>query len=229
MPSDANATAPTTGPPLVFHDTTGFVSLSRSIAHTAFGAPPQPADVAAYSVVPTAIGEDHRAFAGRNGAGRWMSLPDGQTKHVQHAVARDHVADAGGPEEEAEPPPAFLTGGDPGMRSGPAGRRARRPVAGGAGSGPHRAAARRRAAAAWTGGAAAASRAAARFDRHALPGLAEQGAIPTAPRPPPNPGQRSADRPSSLTMRVAPALMPPGQARASVPGSATSKCRSQTT
>jgi hypothetical protein len=61
---------------LVFHDTTGFVSLSRSIAKIPFGAPPQAADVEAYSMVPTAIGEDHFALAGRNDAGRWMSLPD---------------------------------------------------------------------------------------------------------------------------------------------------------
>ena len=38
----------------------------------------QPADVAAYNVVPTAIGEDHLAFAGRNDAGRCMSFPDGR-------------------------------------------------------------------------------------------------------------------------------------------------------
>jgi len=78
VPLDANATAPTTGPPLVFHDTTGFVSLSRSIAQTPCGAPPQPADVAVYNMVSTAIGEDHRAFAGRNRAGRCMSFPDGR-------------------------------------------------------------------------------------------------------------------------------------------------------
>jgi len=46
VPSGANATAPTTGPPLVFHETTGFDSLSRSIAQTPFGAPPQPPAVA---------------------------------------------------------------------------------------------------------------------------------------------------------------------------------------
>src|SRR6185295_4239875 len=64
VPSDANATAPTTGPPLVFHDTTGFASLSRSIAQTACGAPPQPANVAVYNIVSTAVGDDHLAFAG---------------------------------------------------------------------------------------------------------------------------------------------------------------------
>src|SRR3954462_14185708 len=76
--SDLNATAPTTPPPLVFHDTTGLASVSRSIPHTAAGALPQPADVAAYSIVFTAIGADQRALAGRNAAGRWMSLPDGR-------------------------------------------------------------------------------------------------------------------------------------------------------
>src|SRR3954464_1879799 len=76
--SGLNATAPTTPPPLVFHDTTGFASLSRSIAHTAPGAPPQSDDVAAYNMVFTATGADHRALAGRNCAGRWMSLPDGR-------------------------------------------------------------------------------------------------------------------------------------------------------
>ena len=34
VPSDVKATAPTTSPPFVFHDTTGFASLSRSIAQT---------------------------------------------------------------------------------------------------------------------------------------------------------------------------------------------------
>ena len=70
VPSDVNATAPTTPPPFVFHDTTGFASLSRSIAHTPSGAPPHFPDVAAYSVVSTATGADHFEFAGRKGAGR---------------------------------------------------------------------------------------------------------------------------------------------------------------
>src|SRR4051812_16819279 len=76
--SELNATAPITPPPLVFHDTPGFASLSRSMAHTAAGAPPQSRDVAAYSVVFTPTGADHRALAGRNAAGRWMSLPEGR-------------------------------------------------------------------------------------------------------------------------------------------------------
>src|SRR5260221_5568111 len=41
VPSLANASRPTIGPPLLFHDTTGLPSLSRSIAQTPFGAPPQ--------------------------------------------------------------------------------------------------------------------------------------------------------------------------------------------
>ena len=78
VPSCMNATAPTTSPPFVFHDTTGFASLSRSIAHTALGAPPQFPDVAAYIVVPTAIGADQRELAGTNCAGFCMSFPDGR-------------------------------------------------------------------------------------------------------------------------------------------------------
>src|SRR5688500_9136734 len=70
VPPVVNATAPTTPPPFVFHETTGFASLSRSMAHTAFGAPPQAPEVAAYRVVSTAIGADHFELAGRNGAGR---------------------------------------------------------------------------------------------------------------------------------------------------------------
>ena len=46
VPSDVKATSPITSPPLVFHDTTGFASLSRSIAQTAVGALPQFPDVA---------------------------------------------------------------------------------------------------------------------------------------------------------------------------------------
>src|SRR5262245_47441792 len=68
VPSDPNAIAPTTGPPSVFHDLTGFASLSRSIAQMPFGARPQPADVAAYNVVSIAIGDVHFALAGRNSA-----------------------------------------------------------------------------------------------------------------------------------------------------------------
>ena len=49
-------------------------------AWTPLDAPPQLAEVAAYSVVPTAIGADHFEFGGRNGAGRWMSLPDGRPR-----------------------------------------------------------------------------------------------------------------------------------------------------
>jgi hypothetical protein len=41
LPPGVRATAPTIEPPFVFHDVTGFASLSRSIAHTPFGAPPQ--------------------------------------------------------------------------------------------------------------------------------------------------------------------------------------------
>ena len=102
VPSCVNATAPTTSPPLVFHDTTGFASLSRSIAHTALGAPPQFPDVAVYIVVPTAIGADQRELAGTNCAGFCMSLPDGRPSDVQHAVARDDVGDPRRPEQEAE-------------------------------------------------------------------------------------------------------------------------------
>src|SRR5262245_25508009 len=69
VPADVKATAPTALPPLVFHDTTGFASLSRSMAHTPPGAPPQFPLVAAYNVVSTAIGDVQREFAGRNGAG----------------------------------------------------------------------------------------------------------------------------------------------------------------
>src|SRR5262249_7999977 len=47
VPSAANASRPTIGPPLLFHETTGLPSLSRSIAHTAFGALPQVAPVVA--------------------------------------------------------------------------------------------------------------------------------------------------------------------------------------
>src|ERR671930_217449 len=61
VPSVVNAIAPTTGPPLVFHDTTGLVSLSRSMPHTPSGAPPHLPDVAAYSIVLTPIGDDHFA------------------------------------------------------------------------------------------------------------------------------------------------------------------------
>src|SRR5262245_7498494 len=45
MPLVVNATDPTGLPPAVFQETTGFASLERSIAHTALGAPPQPAAV----------------------------------------------------------------------------------------------------------------------------------------------------------------------------------------
>src|SRR6516225_3436654 len=75
VPSLVSAMAPTIGP-VLFHDTTGLLSLSRSIAHTASGAPPQPPDVDVYSIVPTAIGSDQRELAGRNGAGFCRSLPD---------------------------------------------------------------------------------------------------------------------------------------------------------
>jgi hypothetical protein len=40
-PPVPKAMRPTIGPPLLFHETTGFCSLARSIAHTAFGAPAQ--------------------------------------------------------------------------------------------------------------------------------------------------------------------------------------------
>src|SRR5262245_42852404 len=65
LPADENATEPTTPPPLVRYDATGLSGESRSIAKTAFGAPPQFPDVAAYISVPTATGFDHREFAGR--------------------------------------------------------------------------------------------------------------------------------------------------------------------
>src|SRR3954467_6765613 len=48
VPDDVNATAPATAPPLVFHETNGFASLSRSIAHTPSGAPPHFPAVAVY-------------------------------------------------------------------------------------------------------------------------------------------------------------------------------------
>src|SRR6187401_1874479 len=78
VPSWVNATAPTTSPPFDFHDTTGFASLSRSIAHTALGAPPQPPEVEVYIVVPTATGADQRELAGTNSAGFCMSFPEGR-------------------------------------------------------------------------------------------------------------------------------------------------------
>jgi hypothetical protein len=62
-------------PPFVRYDTTGLLGLSRSIAYTAFGAPLQFPLVAAYIIVPTATALDDCALAGRNGAGRCMSLP----------------------------------------------------------------------------------------------------------------------------------------------------------
>src|SRR5690242_13607459 len=66
VPSVVNATAPTMAPPLLFHETTGLASLSRSIAHTPAAAPPHSADVAAYSVVSMAMGDVHVELAGRN-------------------------------------------------------------------------------------------------------------------------------------------------------------------
>ena len=108
-------------------------------------------------------------------------LPGRQTKHVQHAVARDHVADAGGARQEPEAAAAFF----PARRSrNPIGRLRRR-------------APRDLVAARWRGGAAPrppprapgaalfgagegsppARPAPRAFERHALPGLAEQAAI----------------------------------------------------
>ncbi len=80
VPSVANATRPTIGPPLLFHDATGLPSLSRSIAQTAFGAPPQLPEVVAYSVVFTAMVSVHVALAGMNSAGFCMSFPDGRPR-----------------------------------------------------------------------------------------------------------------------------------------------------
>ena len=76
VPSDVKATSPITSPPLVFHDTTGFASLSRSMAHThwarrrSFLMSPHRA-----SCQPQRARTIGRWQAG-NGAGRWRSLPD---------------------------------------------------------------------------------------------------------------------------------------------------------
>src|SRR5437588_8687806 len=65
VPSVVKAMLPTGLPLPVFHETTGFASLDRSIAHTAFGAPPQLPTVDVYSTSLTARGSVHRAPAGK--------------------------------------------------------------------------------------------------------------------------------------------------------------------
>src|SRR5438874_860392 len=115
-PSVVNAIAPTTAPPFVFHDTTGFASLSRSMPHTASGAPPHLPDVAAYSVVFTPIGDDHFAFGGRNSAGRWMSLPDARPTTCSTPSLAITYATPDGRARKPKPPDSGA-GGAPGIRS----------------------------------------------------------------------------------------------------------------
>src|SRR5262245_6420016 len=119
VPSDANAIAPTTGPPLVFQDMTRFASLSRSTPQTAFGARPQPADVAAYNVVSIAIDDVHFEFAGRNSAGRCISFPEGRPSTCSMpSLEITYPTPEGRNRNLAGPPRPSSPRGDPGIRSG---------------------------------------------------------------------------------------------------------------
>ena len=146
-----------------------------------------------------------------------------QTEHVQHAVARDHVADAGGPEQKAERAAASSSAarraGNP--LAGLAAARRRQPAAARAVPRRGRRPARRPAAAPRRGGrrrrgiAASASRTGrAPFDRHALRRARRAGCdtrpTPRAAAEPPGRVGGRCDR--ACTMRVAPAVMPPGHA-----------------
>ena len=123
VPSDVKASVPTSRPSLPGHDRLGValeidrpdaVRRARAIAGGR-----------RVERVSTAIVSDHRALAGKNSAGRWMSLPDCRPMHVQDAVARDRIDDAGRPAETAAAA-ADLFGRRAGNRRAGRGRRSRR-------------------------------------------------------------------------------------------------------
>ena len=134
-------------------------------------------------------GDDQRELAGRNGAGRWMSLPDGRPTTCSMPSLEIDVAHAGRPEEHAERLRPLRRRGAPGIRS--------------AGGGPPRAAALgwRRCAAAASSGAAPPDHQRPVPDRpRALragtpsPGSPSRLRYPTAPRPKLSPWRGSGGR-----------------------------------